>query len=345
MDAFYKSADDQNILDDITQKCGSINLEDRVDSGIASMTFSDIEKARIVDEQLGETSEQDSIIDEPKSITKSIYEGAESLPSDPPGPDLYELYITDPASGISELHSAILDKSTDDAIDLIECCPEAACLDFFTSEIHTALHLAVYVNLPEVVRFLIVYGANINSTDRKGNTPLHTACDLGRLGCVRMLLSPLDEEENIGFQKKIQQDVNRKNYEGLTPLHLATINDRPDVVSFLLSQPGINVDVGDSTSGRTALHHALERRHRECFKRLLKTSIDVNATTYDGCSPLHLAVGLELEQETRYLMTRGADVQVMTSDDVKVWDLARSQKIKDALQYSNLLWNQAVKQR
>lgn len=69
MDTFYNSADIQNELDDITQKCLSMNLEDRIDSGISSMTLSDIEKARIVDEKLGEFSVQDSFTS--KSILDS----------------------------------------------------------------------------------------------------------------------------------------------------------------------------------------------------------------------------------------------------------------------------------
>jgi len=47
---------------------------------------------------------------------------------------------------------------------------------------------------------------SVNSTDKKGSTPLHHACFLGSEHCINVLLSWID-------------DVNVKNDEGNTPLH------------------------------------------------------------------------------------------------------------------------------
>lgn len=47
-----------------------------------------------------------------------------------------------------------------------------------------------------------------------------------------MLLSPLDEEEDIGFQANTQQDVNQRNYEGLLSL-----------VTFEFVEIGQNVEI------------------------------------------------------------------------------------------------------
>ncbi|XP_039262150.1 NF-kappa-B inhibitor alpha-like [Styela clava] len=335
------------------QKCASIT-DENFDSGLGSITLSEIENLKIIDEKLGETNtmcqgQQQITTEEKKQTTEEFEpERLESIGyrSMQPEDELYARYIPD--GGLSALHTAILEKNIKEIVNLIQECPDPKCLNYFTTEVHTSLHLAVYANLPEVVRFLIVYGADFNSKDKRGNTPLHTACEHGRLSCVRMILSPLDGTESIGLQESnLPQNINDKNYEGLTPLHLATINNQVEVVNFLVRQPIINLNIGDSTYGRTALHHALERRHSECFYILLKMSANVNATTYDGCSPLHLAVGYELEQETRYLMTRGASVTIETADETRPWDLARTQKIKDALNCSMMmqLRNLPVKQR
>jgi len=68
---------------------------------------------------------------------------------------------------------------------------------------------------------------------------------------------------------------------GFTPLHLAAINNHTNVMKILIHDLKCSVSEADLKSGRTALHHALERRHLEACDLLLKSHADVNALTYD----------------------------------------------------------------
>lgn len=52
----------------------------------------------------------------------------------------------------------------------------------------TPLHLAVYLNQVSVVKALVANGACLELQDQDGNTPLHVACEQGRLDCANEML-------------------------------------------------------------------------------------------------------------------------------------------------------------
>ncbi|MES2142583.1 MAG: ankyrin repeat domain-containing protein [Pseudomonadota bacterium] len=82
---------------------------------------------------------------------------------------------------------------------------------------------------------------------------------------------------------KAGADVNQKDIHGFTPLHRATFNDCPDVVTLLL-QNNADVNAKDN-DGRIALHFAWSKQVAEL---LLENTSDINAKDNFGRTPLHL---------------------------------------------------------
>jgi len=75
----------------------------------------------------------------------------------------------------------------------------------------------------EVVRWLLLLGANIHAIDTNSTSALHTACRSGTLGVVQELVHgglPMDVVDSSGW----------------TPLHIATFMGRKHVVRFLLAE-------------------------------------------------------------------------------------------------------------
>ena len=56
-------------------------------------------------------------------------------------------------------------------------------------DIARALHNACYRNHPRIAELLIKWGASLSLTDSvDGGTPLHDACVVNRMDCVRVLM-------------------------------------------------------------------------------------------------------------------------------------------------------------
>jgi ankyrin repeat protein len=120
---------------------------------------------------------------------------------------------------------------------------------------YTPLHLAVYNELPEVVKILLEKGADVNAKGSFGQTPLHDAASRGFLDAMKLFLSK-------------GADVNAKDRWDETPLHFAVDNKLPEVVKILLEK-GADVNAKD-LSGRTSLNGAAKSGVSEIVKLLIE---------------------------------------------------------------------------
>ena len=83
-------------------------------------------------------------------------------------------------------------------------------------------------------------------------------------------------------------DINcSSSKSGYTPLHMAVVNNFPEIVKELLSH---NADVNHATlQGETPLHTAVIKNFPEIVKELLSNNADVNRVTSEGYTPLSIA--------------------------------------------------------
>ncbi|KAF4766048.1 hypothetical protein HAV15_010340 [Penicillium sp. str.  len=126
----------------------------------------------------------------------------------------------------------------------------------------TGLHLASEYGHEEIAEALCKAGADVNSTDTDGETPLIRAAAGGYKALVLMLL-----EEGSSIQAQ------GRRYG--TALHGAALHGHLDVVEILLDRgAGINITGGQFG---TALHAACLRGQVGIVKRLLDAGADINA--------------------------------------------------------------------
>jgi ankyrin repeat protein len=169
---------------------------------------------------------------------------------------------------------------------------------------NTALHDAVARGHEEVVGLLLARGAEIGARSASGKTPLHLAAGKGRAGIVRRLLDRgadmaafsdegqtplhaiaaggdvpsaellLDKGADVDVRSRPSSSPagmprslrpNRWAAGGNTPLHLAVLADRSDMVRLLL---GRKADPGATNSlGQTPLDYARGAAMKELLRR------------------------------------------------------------------------------
>lgn len=206
----------------------------------------------------------------------------------------------------------------------------------------TLLHRAIDDNKEDVAQFIIRSGCDLNATRRPGPdgaggeeardgcTPLHLCCQWGLEQVVQTLIEH-------------GADVNARDAEGKTPVHVAIQNQHSQIISLLLCHPNIDLNKRDKkgltpfataltvrndkaaqailerlpkaaeqydNKGRNFLHTAIEKGDMESILFLLSIHVDVNSRIHDVTQtpPLHLAAASGNEMLVRSLILAGARV-------------------------------------
>jgi ankyrin repeat protein len=161
----------------------------------------------------------------------------------------------------------------------------------------TSIHVASYAGLTLLLSRLLETGhlPELHVIDSLGNQPLLWAARNGHEGVARLLL-----------QKGA--DVEARNHDGVTALHLAAANGHVSTAQLLLDH-GMPITVQDKR-GRTPLHATANHGHVNVASLLLDRAVDVDVK--DGCSwtPLHNASRTGNESVVKLLLNRNASVKI-----------------------------------
>jgi len=157
---------------------------------------------------------------------------------------------------------------------------------------HNSLHLAVKTRSYEICKIIIEYINDINAKYNTGETALHIACNLQLLNIVSLLL-----------EHKINVNAQDYSHEG-TALHYAVILNNVPMVSMLLkynSEPNVQ-----DIFGQTPLHYCISESNFEIFTMLTqsettKNIINMNMWNIDGEIPLHMIFKKDLSNITDYI--------------------------------------------
>uniref|UniRef100_A0A669Q863 Nuclear factor NF-kappa-B p105 subunit n=1 Tax=Phasianus colchicus TaxID=9054 RepID=A0A669Q863_PHACC len=206
-------------------------------------------------------------------------------------------------NGDNVLHLSIIHLHRELVKNLLEVMPDMNynnIINMRNDLYQTPLHLAVITKQAEVVEDLLKAGANVNLLDRHGNSVLHLAAAEGDDKILSLLLK----------HQKASSMIDLFNGEGLSAVHMVVIANSLSCLKLLIAA-GVNVNAQEQKSGRTALHLAVEEENiplAGCL--LLEGDADVDSTTYDGTTPLHIAAGRGFTKLAAVLKAAGADPHI-----------------------------------
>ncbi len=197
----------------------------------------------------------------------------------------------------------------------------------------SALHLAAFFGLYDVVVILLEKGHNPNTEDTKKTTPLSWACRNGHTQTVMVLLrenanpetkeitrdqTPLSWAAINGHERVVKLllekdvDLESKDRIKFTPLLWAARNEHAAVVDLLLAR-NVNQDAKDRL-GRTPLAWSVRNGNEVITKLLLDNKADVNVRNNNGTTALHWAAWEGHEAIMSMLLQCGPNVETINAD-------------------------------
>jgi ankyrin repeat protein len=199
---------------------------------------------------------------------------------------------------------------------------------------------------------LLDYVRHLNTKDEYGRLPMYYACILGREDVVRLcirkgaLINARDSDERTALHGAVEAKnieicklllnhgayVNGKDLHCRSALHDACAANLYDIADLLIEK-GADLSVEEMDNGKTALHICAEKGYTELAEMLilkgsnimvsgdqvsihgaLNESTAPNAVMHQfyGKTPLHLACMHGHTETARMLISRGADVSVLS---------------------------------
>lgn len=141
------------------------------------------------------------------------------------------------------------------------------------------LHYAVLLGAIRVTEYLLQMGADVNSKDDDGVTPLIITCGLKCKFIIAKLL--ISKGVDVNYRTPI---IPNSPKHGWAPIHIAARNGHIKLVDLLITN-GANVNT-TKADGWTPLHVAAFFGHIDIVKFLLSKGADINAKANDGSTAL-----------------------------------------------------------
>lgn len=216
------------------------------------------------------------------------------------------------SSGESCLHHATAQGLTTVMRQLIDA---GANIEVKDQLLRTPLMYACSNDQFEAASVLIAAGVDVSAKDRGGDSALSYASTCGNLRIARLLLdnkaliesldamerTPLFQASQAGNHVLVQAllshganiearaNAGPKSPMGCTPLMIATLMNRPSVITTLC-EAGARTEAEELENGRTSLLLAAERGHYGALRCLVKAGASLKAQCRSGRSVLHYAM-------------------------------------------------------
>jgi len=158
--------------------------------------------------------------------------------------------------------------------------------------------------------------SEVNSLLKKGISPNTVDAN----GNPMLILAVRDKSSNVidVLLKAKNIDVDLSNKYGETPLMMASIEGNLPLVKTLVLDHKAQLD----HIGWTPLHYACAKGHLDVAEFLVKNGAIVDSLSVGNTTPLMMAVQSGNEQLVKFLLEKGADLQLKNANGLTAIDIA-----------------------
>ncbi|XP_043064447.1 rabankyrin-5 isoform X2 [Drosophila ficusphila] len=187
-----------------------------------------------------------------------------------------------------------------------------ALLDHINLKGLTALHIAAYKNLPNLVKKLIFKGAscNLQPVQNGLKSAIHMAVEANAVDAL---------EAFVDIKKEVLDvlDFNCKDIDGESPLSLCLALDRTQLVQTLI-RGGSDVNAKNKNN-LTLLHQSIKNKDSDTALFLIQQGANFTALTDNQDSALDLSIKNNLPRVVDALCTRGVDLSSEKNAGSPLW--------------------------
>ncbi|UOG61856.1 ankyrin repeat domain-containing protein [Leptospira noguchii] len=183
---------------------------------------------------------------------------------------------------------------------------------------NSPIHIAVKEERIDIVDLLLEYGADINSKNQEGYSPLYKI--------------PWKRKEGFSLLQLLQQkgaDLKCLTNSGISLLHYAALQDNVPILEYLF-QNGLELDL-QSGHGDTPLHWTVHYHCIESARYLLNQGAKINLQNENGNTVLHEAALRDYDKLIFLFLEFGADPEVKNKEGKTAANLAEKEKTKSIL--------------
>jgi len=218
----------------------------------------------------------------------------------------------------------------------------------------TLLHYAARLGRSAIAHYLLATkGADPNSRDSLGRTPVHLAAERGYIDVL------------IALKSSLHCDVSAKDHEGLLPIHWASAAGQLPALEWLLANNGGNVNDLDNSmrnclfqavrgnqeamiyhlvnvkkmsltslcsSELTLMHHAVFKSAEQAIFALVKLGLSLEVPGNKGMLPLHLAARSGLPEMVDFLVAQGVNKNAGNDSLRNAWFYAAADQAEGILE-------------
>ena len=181
-----------------------------------------------------------------------------------------------------------------DLLDKMLGCMDRESVNTMSRDGNTAFLIAINETQDRHIQQKIIEaGANVDVTNKYGETPLMKACAYGK-------------KEDAEFLIEHRANVNAQDQRGQTPLMIATMNGHKEVVELLIEKRA-DIELRDN-HGDTTLRKAISYNNEDIAKLLIDNGANVNSKDNNEVPMLHTA--LYYNRMVELLINNGADINI-----------------------------------